>query len=171
MKLVRKKKSNVYSISSIKSQDLKPKTKKYLEIGLLQKLFRNVSKYIDERTEESIDQLKNYLMENHPFFLKVHPLIIQCILKLSNFYEVKKNTLIYKAGTYDRSFYIIICGRVKIMNNRPLNFKFFKVCKVGDIFGEEGIFEGKKTKRKESAVAVKDCMIIEVKYDEYWRLK
>ena len=130
---------------------------------ILPRLFRNISKYIDERTDESINQLKNYLMENHPFFIKLHPLIIQCILKLSNFYEIRKSTVIYKTGAIDRSIYIIIKGKVKIMNYKPLNFKFDKICNVGDIFGEEAIFNGIKEKRKETAVAMKQCLIIEVK--------
>jgi hypothetical protein len=51
------------------------------------------------------------------FFGKLQNILTTCLLKLNRFIWFHKNEQIYKIGEEKQSFFIILCGKIKI-NNR-----------------------------------------------------
>jgi CRP-like cAMP-binding protein len=79
------------------------------------------------------------------FFMKVSNVVTSCFIKLNRFLTISKGRIIYRAGDEKDSFYILIGGKVKLVNS-DLGFK--KICVPGETIGEEIVFiEQKQIKR------------------------
>lgn len=51
-----------------------------------------------DRTEESIQELKAFLVDSNIFFAKIHDVIATCILKLNRLMWLEKHQLLYRKG-------------------------------------------------------------------------
>ena len=61
--------------------------------------------------------------------MKIGSIVISCILKLSKFICVEKNKFLCKIGQVPTSFYIIIEGKVKLLDSEK---GFKKFCVAGE---------------------------------------
>ena len=77
--------------------------------------------------------------------------------------EVLPDTVIAEQGKRGDSFYVVIQGEVEIQQNS----RKVKVLKSGDIFGEIALMKSDGI-RMASAIARRDCMLLEVGKEEFF---
>lgn len=79
--------------------------------------------------------------------------------------EVAKNTILTLQGQKGDAFFVIIQGEVSIQQDG----REIKVLKPGDIFGEVALLMSEGT-RIASAVANRECMLLQVSRDEFFQV-
>ena len=79
--------------------------------------------------------------------------------------NVRQNTLLTEQGKKGDSFFVIIQGEVNIHQNG----REVKTLKSGDIFGEVALLMSEGT-RTASAVAARDCMLLQVSKNEFFEV-
>lgn len=114
-----------------------------------------------ERVEKNILELRSYLAEHNMFFAKVQSIISTCLLKLNRIVCVRRNELIYSMGDERASFYLILCGNIKLYSSFMKVKKNLKVCFAGETIGEELVFgTGTKKLAQESARSCTKCYLV-----------
>lgn len=98
-------------------------------------IFERVPRRPSDRTDENIDPLIRYLVDNNMFFAKINPTLINCFLKLNRFLTPEKNQILYRNGDEKDAIYIVLIGKIKLTNNSISTNKFKKICYAGETIG------------------------------------
>lgn len=92
--------------------------------------------------------------------MKINPAITLCLLKVGKFHKYKKNQLIYTAFNHRKSFFIILKGKVKLLN---LECETLKLCYPGETIAEQIVFEeAHKKKSMQHATACMSTYLLEM---------
>ena len=127
-------------------------------------IFERVPRRPSDRTDENIDPLIRYLVDNNMFFAKINPTLINCFLKLNRFLTPEKNQILYRNGDEKDAIYIVLIGKIKLTNNSISTNKFKKICYAGETIGEELLFcKSIKKTVLETAKALSKTVLIEIK--------
>ena len=108
-----------------------------LEFSL--KDFQDKAEEADEQDDQSGLLL---LLQNFPFFKNIDRADLQDVLKLFNRRKYGSNEIIIRRGDRGDNFYIIISGKVKVLNDASLPIAALG---VGEVFGEMSLLSNENT--------------------------
>ena len=104
------------------------------------------------------------LMKNHPFFHLISNNALREMLNLFPMVKLKDNQLLYKEGDPTHTAFIILFGKL-VIHSKELGA--IGMVKMGDMVGEEFLFETKRQKRHENVYAEDVCYLLEVSRESY----
>lgn len=102
---------------------------------------------------------------------KIHQKIVTCFLLLNRLIWVQKDETIFKAGTENKAFYIIVLGKVRLYSKEKTGKRTCKICLPGETIGEEILFSNAHRKvNLESAKSLARVFLVEIKLESYKKI-
>ena len=113
--------------------------------------------------------LINFLTDHNPLFKNISKTLLFVIIKDSKIHYMSANKWVFKKNDILSSFYVILWGKVRIVNSQK-NFK--KTSVKGETLSQQVLFTEwhESNLRGEGAKTSTECFLLEISYQAYLKL-